>query len=189
MRTKNKRAPGVFKRLVNLYDLMEREYRATASPIGFTCQDCPQNCCVSFFQHHTYIEWSYLWKGMLMLDKDRREEFLARARDYVERSRMMLTQGVRPQLMCPVNDNGLCQLYEHRLMICRLHGVAHTAPRTDGSSARYPGCFRFERAAASLSEDEETRPSMDRTPSVSRACLPGNGLPWQQARPPCPRLT
>lgn len=159
-----KKAPGLFKRLAGLYERMDQAYAATAKPLGFTCADCPQNCCVSYFQHHTHVEWSYLWKGMLSLDKERREPFLARAQDYVEQSRRFLARNQRPQIMCPLNEDGRCQLYDHRLMICRLHGVAHTAPLANGGEARYPGCFRFERAAASLELPEGVEPYMDRTP-------------------------
>lgn len=156
----SKRKQGLFKRLAALYDDMDRQYRATAGAAGFSCQGCEQNCCVSYFQHHTYVEWSYLWRGMLELPKERQEYFVRRAQENVEQCNFALSQGLRPRVMCPLNDDGLCQLYNHRLMICRLHGVAHTFPGKDGQLAAYPGCFRFQAAV----EDQETPPIMDRTP-------------------------
>ncbi len=155
-----KRPQGVFKRLAALYAAMDQAYAHTSRGTGFTCQGCDQNCCVSYFQHHTYVEWIYLWRGMLTLPKERQQLFLERARDNVEQCRFALAQGLRPRVMCPLNEEGLCGLYDYRLMICRLHGVAHTAPQPDGSPMHYPGCPRFQGAVAGL----EPQPAMDRTP-------------------------
>lgn len=142
------RKPGVFKRLAALYDRMQSEYAAIAEAAGFSCMDCEQNCCVSYFQHHTYVEWAYLWRGVLELPPERRERFLEKARENVRACNFAVSQGLRPRVMCPLNEDGLCQMYEHRLMICRLHGVAHYAPTPDRGRQLYPGCPRFEAAAA-----------------------------------------
>lgn len=149
---RNRRKPGVFRRLADLYDRMQREYAELADKAGFSCMGCEQNCCVSYFQHHTYVEWAYLWRGMLELPADRREHFLEKARENVRACNFALSQGLRPRVMCPLNEDGLCQLYEHRLMICRLHGVAHFAPTKEGQRQLYPGCFRFEEAAKNAPE-------------------------------------
>lgn len=145
---RSKQKPGVFKRLAALYERMSGQYDDLARTADFSCMGCEQNCCVSYFQHHTYVEWAYLWRGMLALPQERREQFLENARQNVAQCNYALSRGMRPRVMCPVNENGLCQLYEHRLMICRLHGVAHTAPKADGGSELFPGCPRFEEAAA-----------------------------------------
>lgn len=147
---RSKRKPGVFKRLADLYQRMQEEYDVVARNAGFSCMGCEQNCCVSYFQHHTYVEWAYLWRGMLELPADRRALFLEKARENVRACNFALSQGLRPRVMCPLNEDGMCQMYEHRLMICRLHGVAHLAPKGDGGTERYPGCYRFEDAAAAL---------------------------------------
>ncbi|MBG0775055.1 MAG: hypothetical protein H0S85_01300 [Desulfovibrionaceae bacterium] len=157
---KSKKPLGVFARLEKLYAAMQAEYDRLAAPAGFTCADCGQNCCVSYFQHHTYVEWTYLWRGMAALDTARRERFLERAEDYVRRTSAMLRRGLRPQIMCPLNEDGLCGLYSHRLMICRMHGTAHRFVRPDGVAERFPGCYRFE----DLTREAETPPVLDRTP-------------------------
>lgn len=149
---------GVFRRLDALYGKMQKEYDALAGPTGFTCKDCSSNCCVSYFQHHTYVEWAFLWKGLKAKPQDEMGEILARAREYVEHGRKMLAAGDKPHMMCPLNVQGLCAAYEHRLMICRLHGVPHVLEGRQGRR-EYPGCFRFDRFA----EGFEITP-LDRTP-------------------------
>lgn len=138
---------GVFRRLAALYDKMQKAYDRTVADTGFTCADCPQNCCTSYFQHHTYLEWAYLWKGMESLPEEKRQLYIGRAKDYVEHMQEKLAAGERPDAMCPLNDEGLCGLYTHRLMICRLHGVVHTLAGKGRfghmETSEYPGCWRF----------------------------------------------
>jgi hypothetical protein len=55
---------AVFRKLAALYERMGRAYETSAQSIGLSCAGCPDNCCTSFFQHHTYVEWAYLWKGL-----------------------------------------------------------------------------------------------------------------------------
>jgi Fe-S-cluster containining protein len=43
--------------------------------------------------------------------------------------------------MCPLNSNGLCQLYKFRPMICRLHGIPHELKKTGAEPVRHPGCL------------------------------------------------
>ncbi len=62
-------------------------------------------------------------------------------------------------LMCPLNDDGLCTIYPHRLMICRLHGVPSTFTRPDGQAMQFPGCFRCQE----ITGDKPPAASMDRT--------------------------
>jgi Fe-S-cluster containining protein len=149
---------GVFRRLEALYARMQKEYDKAALPAGFSCEGCPQNCCVSYFRHHTYIEWAYLWKGLAAMPEEEREEIEARAGDYVAHARERLAGGKKPDMLCPLNKGGLCQAYEHRLMICRLHGVPHTLLTRQGPR-EYPGCFRFAEFAG-----DQAPVLLDRTP-------------------------
>ena len=48
-----KKEPGLYQRLADLYRRMEESYNACAHQAGLTCENCPDNCCVSFFRHHT----------------------------------------------------------------------------------------------------------------------------------------
>ena len=146
--SKRPRRPDPFRKLKALYTRMDREYERVTSALDFTCAGCPQNCCVSYFQHHTHIEWAYAFEGLMAMDEQRRAMFMERARDNVRQCSEALGRGERPRVMCPLNEDGLCGLYEHRLMICRLHGVPHVLRTPDGRSAAYPGCFRFEERLA-----------------------------------------
>lgn len=151
---------AVFRKLAILYDRMQVEYAASAEALGLSCQGCERNCCLSHFQHHTYVEWAYLWQGLKALPEDRLGEYVRRARENVEACRAALALGQTPAVMCPLNDGGLCGLYGHRLMICRLHGVPNLLRRPDGREMRFSGCWR----AQELSADREHVPVMDRTP-------------------------
>ncbi len=157
-----KKHGGVFSRLATLYARMEAEYTRLAQAAGLTCNACPDNCCTGYFQHHTHVEWLYLWRGMNTLPQKRRQAYLARAEKVVEQSRLLLAQGIRPKLMCPVNDQGLCGLYPYRLMICRMHGTRNTLTPPNGPIQEFSGCFRFVECTAHM--PQEALPVMDRTP-------------------------
>jgi hypothetical protein len=150
----------LFQELAELYARMEEAYGLAADRLGLSCQGCPDNCCRTFFQHHTYIEWAYLWEGMRVLPADRRRAFVERARHYVGESQVLLTQGKSPRIMCPLNEDGLCQAYEHRLMICRMHGVPNHFVRPDGKTMHFPGCVPCQDLYGDITEV----PSLDRTP-------------------------
>ena len=146
-------------KIADLYARMETAYEAVARALDFSCRDCPDNCCDSYFQHHTYIEWAYLWQGLSALPEPRREEYIGRARDYIIASEAQLALGERPAIMCPLNDGGLCSLYAHRLMICRMHGVPSSFMRPDGKKIEFPGCFRCQE----LIRGRQDYPVVDRT--------------------------
>ncbi|MDY6950825.1 MAG: hypothetical protein SWE60_04885 [Thermodesulfobacteriota bacterium] len=149
----------LFRRLSRLYSEMEEAYNRTAKAIGLTCEGCPDNCCTSYFQHHTYIEWAYLWEGIISCPDEMKRKILAGAGEYVRESQMLLAQGVRPRIMCPLNDRGLCQLYKYRLMICRMHGVPNSFVMPDGERIAFPGCSRCQ----VLYFDVKQVPVLDRT--------------------------
>lgn len=155
--------PAQSATLAALYREMETRYAEVAGAINLSCAGCPDNCCDSYFLHYTYAEWAYLWEGLRQLEADRLGRIIERAKDYLEESRALLARGERPQLMCPLNDEGLCSLYAHRLMICRLHGIPATLTRPDGQTLHFPGCFRCQEIVGGKFEGEETAPRMDRS--------------------------
>ncbi len=136
--------PQLGARLAELYREMEAAYDAAAERLAFSCAGCADNCCDSYFQHHTYIEWSYLWQGLRSLDPGAREAVARRARTCLLECERQLARGQRPRVMCPLNVDGLCTLYSHRLMICRLHGVPARLVLPDGREERFAGCHRFQ---------------------------------------------
>ena len=159
MRNKSPEKTTLFTELSGLYSKMEEAYNRVADKIGLSCRECPDNCCTSYFQHHTYIEWAYLWEGTRSQPDEKQREIINRAEQYVKQSRDLLAQGIKPRIMCPLNDNGLCQLYEYRLMICRMHGVPNAIVMPDGKKVSFPGCFRCQELYLHL----EQVPILDRT--------------------------
>ncbi len=182
--------PELFQELGEIYAAMEKNYEQVASTIGLTCQECPDNCCDSYFLHHTYCEWAFLWVGLRLLDDTLFDTIQQRAQEYVLQSREALKEQQRPRLMCPLNENGLCLLYEHRMLICRMHGVPASLVRPDGQKLRFPGCFRCQEIVQSRYEDENAAPAMDRTLLFRRLVqLESRLLGQQRHRYPKVRLT
>ena len=52
-------------------------------------------------------------------------------------------EGLPARELCPLNVNSLCLLYQHRPMICRLHGVPHELNTPGKGNTRNPGCDYF----------------------------------------------
>jgi hypothetical protein len=135
------------EQLKQLYSDMETNYAKVADLLNFSCEGCPDNCCDSYFQHHTYLEWAYLWEGLSTLPESSLNSIRKRAEENIRKTEAM-PEGEYPQIMCPLNENGLCSLYLHRLMICRMHGVPTTLSRSDGQTLSFPGCFRCQEITA-----------------------------------------
>jgi len=152
------------KELEDIYERLQQEYEKVAGELNFSCSGCPDNCCDSYFLHHTYAEWAHLWLGFRQLDPKRQQTLIARAQSYLEQCERDLANGQRPQVMCPLNEEGLCALYQHRLLVCRTHGVPATMIRPDGQTLRFPGCFRCQ-------EIVDTRSKQEQPPHVKRTQL------------------
>ena len=150
--------PELAAKIAELYSRMEQVYDLVAQQLDFTCQGCPDNCCDSYFLHHTYAEWGYLWVGLLELEPERRAAVESRAADYAAACEKALARGERPQLMCPLNEKGRCSLYLHRLMICRMHGVPSSLTFPNGKVQKFPGCFRCQEIVG----DRQAVPSVER---------------------------
>lgn len=163
--------PELAELLRVLYEDMEEAYDAVAGELGHGCAGCPDNCCDSYFLHHTYIEWCYLWLAMDNLEPPMRERLIGRAREYEKQSRELLRDGQRPKLMCPLNEEGRCVLYAHRFMVCRTHGVPAEMTRPDGKKLSFPGCFRCQELVARTSLSAEQIPTMERTRLLQRLAM------------------
>ena len=155
--------PVIFRKLAALYRDMDQAYDQAAADIGLTCRDCADNCCVSFFQHHTHVEWAFLWKGLAAMDQDRVQGFVERAEQWLREARLAVAAGNRPRVMCPLNEDGLCAVYSHRLMICRMHGVPNRMVRPDGREIAFPGCDRAQGLVRDMKARGETVRPVDRT--------------------------
>ena len=158
------------KELEDIYEKLQQEYEKVAGELNFSCSGCPDNCCDSYFLHHTYVEWAHLWLGIRQLDPKRQQTLIARAQSYLEQCERDLAKGQRPQIMCPLNEEGLCALYQHRLLVCRTHGVPATMIRPDGQTLRFPGCFRCQEIVDTRSEHEHP-PYVERTQLLRKLVL------------------
>jgi hypothetical protein len=161
-------SPEMSRELTDIYATMELQYDGIASKISLSCSDCPDNCCDSYFLHYTYSEWAYIWEGIRALDNETLEIILDRSKRYVEESQKILQRRERPKLLCPLNDEGLCILYSHRLMICRLHGIPASMTRPDGQALKFPGCFRCQEIIQKNYQKETDVPFMNRTELLGR---------------------
>ena len=166
----------LLKRLIRVYEQMETEYNKVAIRLDFTCNGCPDNCCDSYFEHHTYVEWSYLWLGFTRLPADKQKTILKRAEQYQEACTSAIESGQRPQVMCPLNEEGLCILYPYRLLVCRTHGVPASMTRPDGRKIDFPGCFRCQELVKEKGLGDNTVPRMERTPLLRQLALIENDL-------------
>ncbi len=151
------------QRLAQLYARMEESYDKVAQALDFGCAGCPDNCCDSYFQHHTYAEWLYLHRGLCQLSLEKQQEITERAIEYLRSCSIAEAQGTRPQVMCPLNEEGLCILYRHRLLVCRTHGVPAEMRCPDGRVLRFPGCFRCQELVEQRREQDLEIPVMPRT--------------------------
>ena len=154
--------------VASIYATMEAEYDEVAKAIKFSCNGCPDNCCDSYFQHHTYTEWAYLFQGFREQSEEKQQEILGRSKRYILDCAAAEGQGERPQVMCPLNEAGLCILYKHRLMVCRTHGVPAAMRRPDGQILNFPGCFRCQEIVKKKYVHDSEAPQMERTPLLQR---------------------
>ncbi len=154
----------LFARLEVLYDKMQEAYSDCAKQAGLSCTDCADNCCTSYFKHHTYIEWLYLWKGLRLLSAQKRMAFIELSKKNTLQAERVIAIGAVPVIMCPLNENGLCALYKYRLMICRMHGTRNTLMLPSGETRVFQGCKKFtELYPNSASASAQDIPTIDRT--------------------------
>ncbi len=131
-------------RLEELYYQMDDAYRGIADEIGFSCRGCDGvKCCTVDVTLHTFVEMFYLRRGFNSLDTSRQLEILGRSREIVKaKDEDPLGDSYR-NAVCALNFEGMCSLYEHRPMICRLAGIPHFMKRPDGKSLESVGCTTY----------------------------------------------
>lgn len=168
-------SPDDKRELEDIYTELQKEYERLAGSLQFSCSGCPDNCCDSYFLHHTYTEWAYLWEGVRALEQKDQDTLIERAKEYLTACARAELQGERPQVMCPVNDDGRCRLYRHRLLVCRTHGVPAKITRPDGQSLEFPGCFRCQEIVKDQGLETVLIP-VERTPLLRRLALLENKL-------------
>ena len=138
-----------FNKLKDLYSEMSGNYQEVAIQYEFNCENCPDNCCRTRFYNHTYIEYFYLKEGLAGLSEDKLGAMVQKANDVCEEIAAINGRGEAPRVMCPVNVEGLCGLYEFRPMICRLHGIPYDLQFPGRDPVRGEGCTEFPGRALS----------------------------------------
>ena len=161
-------SPTLMVRMEEIYNEMEAAYDLVAKELRFGCEGCTDNCCDSYFLHHTYAEWSYLWLGIEELPQQKQKEVLEKAHEYIIAAETAMQRGERPEVMCPLNENGLCMVYKYRLMVCRTHGVPAKITRPDGKTISFPGCFRCQEQ---VKENGGNTPFVERTAMLTKLAL------------------
>jgi hypothetical protein len=129
--------------LKEIYADMDRKYIEAAAYYIMDCTGCLDSCCLTRFYHHTIIEYLYLLEGFNSLAIDKRTEIRQRAVEVCEKTVDSEGKGTPIRIMCPLNIDGLCTIYEYRPMICRMHGIPHELRKPGCSPVKSPGCNTF----------------------------------------------
>ena len=124
---------------------MDKKYQEAADYYNFHCTGCEDNCCFTRFYHHTLLEYLYIMEGYNILDHEKQVEVKYRALEVCRKTELADEKGITELLMCPLNFDGLCLIYDYRPMICRLHGIPHELQRPGQSALYAPGCDAFTR--------------------------------------------
>ena len=135
-------------RLEEIFSAMDAEYSRAIDHYQFHCDGCTDNCCLTRFHHHTYLEYCYLVSGFERLSPARKDEVLEKARAVCRETAAADEKGMRVRLMCPLNEDSLCTLYPYRPMICRMHGIPHELKKPGYETIKVPGCHTFDERCA-----------------------------------------
>lgn len=130
------------EQLKKIYDKMDSAYNKASAHYGFECNGCKDNCCLTRFFHHTFLEYEYVKKGYFLLEPEIRADVKKTALAVCRKTSELQRENRDIRLMCPLNYKDLCLIYEYRPMICRLHGIAHELHRPQ-NIVHSPGCEAF----------------------------------------------
>ncbi len=133
------------KRLLSIYDEVERRARATSEPRAWwPCHRGCDSCCRRLADVPVLVraEWELLREGLDALPTDVRADVDRRIAELAALER----EGALPKhIVCPMLDDaeGACRVYEHRPGACRTYGFyvdrgigLHCAIITDAVAAR-----------------------------------------------------
>ena len=133
-----------FSRLKTIFAEMDRKYDEVAETYGFKCQGCQDNCCLTRFYHHTYLEYQYVRMGFGQLVPSDQRMMLDKAAEVCRQAELADQKGLPVRQMCPLNLYGRCSIYPYRPMICRLHGIPHELRKPGQPTIHGPGCGDFD---------------------------------------------
>ena len=133
-----------FDKLRRIFADMDRQYSQAAAHYGFQCRGCEDNCCLTHFYHHTYLEFMLIRQGFSGLDDADRSRIRTTAEAVCSQVAQARNNDTAVRVMCPLNDAGMCSLYAFRPMICRLHGIPHELQKPGRAVVYGPGCEAFD---------------------------------------------
>ena len=142
-----------------IFASMDLKYKEAADYYSFDCTGCEDNCCFTRFFHHTLLEYLYIMEGYGTLDRAKQVEVKSRALEVCRKTDEAVEKGIPVRVMCPLNFDELCLIYDYRPMICRLHGIPHELQRPGQSTMYGPGCDTFTKQC-----QEKELFKFDRTP-------------------------
>ena len=147
------------EKLGKIYDSMDKAYQDAAESYDFHCTGCEDNCCMTRFHHHTFLEYLYLYEGFMSLDQNARDFVNSSTKKVMQKTKEAGSSGTQLRVMCPLNFQDRCRLYDRRPMICRLHGIPHELQKPGHNPVPGPGCDVFV-----VKCKEKTYFKFDRTP-------------------------
>lgn len=160
----SQKEPPEFRAVLHsLFSEMDEAYEKAASETGFACTGCEDNCCMTWFHHHTAAEVLALYDGFYRLPENSRILAAQKAMAVLAAQKKHNDAEGPFRAWCPLNFDGRCAAYEHRPMICRLHGLSWKMTLPHGIVQQGPGCDVFGRLSP-LAQD----PALDRTPFYRR---------------------
>ena len=135
---------SVIDRYLEICSEVEREFSRNRRLHGdrIHCRPGCTDCCHQLFQI-TEIEAACISRGVKKLDRAVREGLLRRAGPYMEARRKLVAANGEPEawgslppvgtrLACPALEDGVCQIYEFRPLICRKFGIPLYNPDKPG---------------------------------------------------------
>ena len=132
-----------FNRLRQIFADMDQKYDKATAYYGFQCRGCEDNCCLTRFHHHTFLEFFFIRDGFSKLKPSEQIKIRDKAEAVRRRSIQAEKKETAVRLMCPLNEAGRCRLYSYRPMICRLHGIPHELHKPGRPVSHGPGCGAF----------------------------------------------
>ncbi len=130
-----------FGKLLQLASHWAQEFRRNEKLHGakISCRRGCTDCCHHLFQI-TELEAALISAGVKTLPPEKRLSLESRARKYSEERVKLLADrnvddawGNLPpagsRLACPALEDGACQIYEHRPLICRKYGIPLFSPQ------------------------------------------------------------
>jgi len=139
--------------LTKIFISIDEEYKnAQELYDNFSCEGCEDNCCTTVFNHYTLIEDFIVSEGLGLLEPEQLEEAIKRAYAYCAEMSKNRGNIESLKIMCPLNFEGKCGIYENRPLICRIHGLPAKLNSPVKGAQSWQGCDRFQKMHPEIPE-------------------------------------